>query len=326
MGEISLKENQVWHISVRWSKHEKCLGWDDHETAKLFFTEYCDKWIFQKEDTEDNLHYQGTGHLKERTRAKGLAKRVNTEFFGINIQPASTNGIKALQKYCMKDETRVAGPWADREIYMGEDLPTKLWPWQERLKQMIYEKPDNRTIHWVVDKEGNHGKSDFCKLMAFKHDCLTLEYGNAGDLKNLIFKYPNKKAYLFDLTRCKPSLFSSEDIYSVMESCKNGYILNTKYETGMLFMKRPHVIVFANVAPNTEKLTEDRWKIQRFMGKESLARLVTFIPEESRIAQGELPAGPGLIPSVMAGTQVTYDRSILKRKADRDDIDIEDVI
>ena len=38
-------------------------------------------------------------------------------------------------------------------------------------------------------------------------------------------------------------------------------ICNTKYETGMKLFNSPHLIVFSNFYPDTDKLSADRWKI-----------------------------------------------------------------
>lgn len=88
-----------------------------------------------------------------------------------------------------------------------------------------------------------------------------LQYGKAGDLNNLIHTNPNQRAYIFDLTRSKPADFASGDIYSVMEACKNGMIINLKYHTGLTLMNTPHVWIFANVLPNLPALSRDRWRL-----------------------------------------------------------------
>jgi len=47
------------------------------------------------------------------------------------------------------------------------------------------------------------------------------------------------------------------DMYSAIEEVKTGYIVNTKYETGVKLFDRPHVIVFSNYLPDGARLSSD---------------------------------------------------------------------
>ena len=49
--------------------------------------------------------------------------------------------------------------------------------------------------------------------------------------------------------------------YDAIESIKNGLICNTKFETGYKAFGEVHIIVFANMEPDYEKLSEDRWEV-----------------------------------------------------------------
>lgn len=263
-----MTENQVWIFSVRWTIQNLCYVEPDmmseedaRERLRGWMQASCKKWVFQLEDTVDNLHFQGYINVNEKVRAKTLAKSLNDDFRGIEIRPASGSGKLALQKYCMKVDTRVDGPWADHKIYMGQDLPVVLYPWQQKLCDYIKGPVNRRELIWVYDPDGNKGKSAFCKYMSFHHGCLKLTYGNSGDLLNLVSKRPGQRAYLFDLTRTKPQLFSTQDLYSTMEDVKNGHFVNTKYETEEVLMDVPHVIVFANQYPEFNCVSEDRWTI-----------------------------------------------------------------
>ena len=266
--------NQVYHMSLRWTiqnvkffegvtqPDDDSEWWECHQKdLDLWCKDMCATYIFQLEDTTDNLHFQGYINLKTKTRAKTLAKSLNDRFPGIEIRPSSTGGIYALKNYCMKDETRVAGPWADKEVYMGQDLPTELLPWQQKLKDYILGPVNPRELIWVYDEGGNSGKSAFCKYMSFHFKTLKLTYGNAGDLLNLVSKKAGRRGYLFDLTRTKPSQFSSTDLYSAMEDVKNGHFINTKYETDEILMIQPHIVVFANRLPESNAVSADRWTI-----------------------------------------------------------------
>lgn len=97
--------------------------------------------------------------------------------------------------------------------------------------------------------------------MYFRHNVLTLTFGDAKDLLNLVFKKQGLPTYMFDLSRTKGGKTSMSDIYQALESVKNGYFINTKYETGVACYAIPHVIVFSNHAPDMSALSLDRWHI-----------------------------------------------------------------
>ena len=63
----------------------------------------------------------------------------------------------------MKDQSRVAGPWADRKIYMGTDLwsEEKMPKWQQTMLSIIKKPPGDRIMHWIYDPIGRNGKTKF---------------------------------------------------------------------------------------------------------------------------------------------------------------------
>lgn len=68
-------------------------------------------------NARDNWHYQGYLELQTKTRAITLGRKLGSSGFpGIEVSPSSTLGRDALRTYCMKDVTRVDGPWADRPL------------------------------------------------------------------------------------------------------------------------------------------------------------------------------------------------------------------
>lgn len=264
-----MSTSQLFRIAGRWSIskwHGEGDWWKPLQlTLHCELEDYCDNFIYQLEWTDckdtykcGNYHFQIYMRLKKKRRLHEQAA-LFTELPGIYLQPASTEGNKALQKYCMKTDTRYAGPWADRRIYMGEDLPRVLDGWQTEMLAIYESAPDDRKVMWVNNEEGNAGKSKFCKWMCFRKDCLKLSYGKAGDLLNLVAKNQGKRMYLFDLTRCKPAEMSSADLYAAIESVKDGHFSNLKYETATVMMDPCHCVVFANSWPDVRSLSADRW-------------------------------------------------------------------
>lgn len=161
----------------------------------------------------------------------------------------------------MKTDTRVNGPWSDKKLYLGQDLPTVLYPWQEEVKSRCMADPDDRTINYIWDPEGNTGKSKFSKYMCYHHKALMLPWGKTGDLLNLVIKRGGKDIYLFDLSRSRPQDWARDDIAAAMEQVKNGHVVNLKYETDDFMMNPPHVWCFSNQPPNLSSISIDRWKV-----------------------------------------------------------------
>lgn len=263
--------NQVYHHAARWS----VLHTPENQN-KLYqrLRSMCDKFIFQAEYTENegkgNPHYQIYFHTKQKVRSKQLAVGMNDDFRGIEIRPASDNGKNVLQQYCMKTDTRVAGPWADRKLYMGADLwpESKHLPWQRDMTAAFEEHPGDRKMFWLYDPIGNNGKTKFIKWLAFSQDALPLGYAHASDTLNLVSKFPNKRIYAWNLTRAKPQQLSELDLYAAMESIKDGMFINTKYETAVVLMDPPHVMVCANHLPKMHHISRDRWVIKKIVDGE----------------------------------------------------------
>ncbi len=253
--------NECFIFSVTWF-----AGIDAQSTIHKAFSQLCKKFLYQLErcPTTGSSHYQCYCNLKKKCRNGKLAKALCAlGLKGVTCLPASDNGKEKLRLYAMKNDTRIAGPWADRAIYLGQDLPSKLWPWQQEVVDLISNKPDPRKIHWFYDSQGGAGKSTFAKYMYFHRKILTLTFGDAKDLLNLVFKQQGLSTYMFDLSRTKGGKSSMSDIYQALESVKNGYFINTKYETGVACFAIPHVIIFSNHAPEMNSLSLDRWVIHR---------------------------------------------------------------
>lgn len=92
----------------------------------------------------------------------------------VTVAPKSNNSIQqgGLSLYVMKDETKVEGPWGDPSyvpkenvVYNMRDLKCMdiALEWQQQVIKMLREYPDDRSINWVHQPEGNAGKSKLMK-------------------------------------------------------------------------------------------------------------------------------------------------------------------
>jgi len=256
MSKVS--NNQVYVFS--------CIHYNVNlvEEVKKCFRKIAKKWIFQVEKGSKGgkEHLQMFVNLKVKKRKGEFVKLCSAHGLGgIQATIASDAGKEALKNYCLKEETRVKGPWADHVIYMGQDLPVDLYPWQQRVVDIIDGPVDDRIIYWIYDQHGNQGKSKLAKYLMFHRNIMTLPAADASNVLNLVFKTPSRNCYIFDIPRTISKKVSMDDLYAALESIKNGYIVNTKYETGVKLMSPPHVFVFSNRLPNYSSLSVDRWKI-----------------------------------------------------------------
>lgn len=131
--------------------------------------------------------------------------------------------------------------------------------YQERLYNSFFGDPDERVIEFIVDVDGNKGKSWFCAycLSELPERVQVLRVGRREDLAYAID--PLKDIFLFDVGRKQMQFFQ----YSILEMLKDRMVFSQKYESRMkVLLKRPHVVVFSNEEPDREALTDDRFNIE----------------------------------------------------------------
>lgn len=277
--------NPLWNFSVTWNCKD---GWDEktfeakYETFKAAMENVGKKWIFQLERGAENkrLHYQGYLNVEQRTRDTALAKVLREELEGVNVKPSSTAGLKALRTYCMKADTKVAGPWMDKEIkkdfnkeavekelaYDPKDedawfFDGRIKPWQQGVVDYINGPTDQRKILWITDEKGSCGKTSLTKVLVYQDPDRrsVLSYAKANDLLHMVVKDGPRAVYIFDLTRAKEADLGIQDLYQSLEQVKNGMVVSGKYSGERLMFKRPKVVVFSNHKPVKEHMSYDRW-------------------------------------------------------------------
>lgn len=259
-------------------------------------------WVFQLERGEDSKrdHFQGYMSLKEKTRKTTLINTLKgTGLETLHVNPAHDGN--AVMKYASKDATRVAGPWCSESIRpkiackrkrdeitdeeIAEALRARyegatLRPWQDAVNRILM-TPDERTVHWVYDPTGAIGKTWFARWARHNHGTMCITAGKAADLLYLVSKF-KCRAYIIDLARTITT--PMEEIYQAIESVKNGYFISTKYETCIVEMDYPSVVVFSNRMPKIDALSTDRWRIWSILENQLVpwggARAVTPAPGE----------------------------------------------
>lgn len=232
-------------------------NYDGEDIAILLkvFNEICYMYAFQEETGKSGTpHLQGVISLKRAARWTefGLQKAIHWE---------KPNNVKDCYRYCTKKDTRTGSVYLLKfEIPYSYKI-TSFYEWQLELLNIVSKKPNDRTVNWYWSEEGGIGKSCFVKHLLMNNNAILCTKGKYNDICNLVFNAKlneSKNIVLFDLPRNNGNLIS----YDAVESIKNGMISNMKYETGFVIFPPPHVIIFANSAPDRDKLSHDRWNVR----------------------------------------------------------------
>lgn len=129
--------------------------------------------------------------------------------------------------------------------------------WQTELDNALDTPANDRDIWFVVDPDGNTGKTWMCKYLLTKHGrkCQVLSIGKRDDLAYAID--PECSIFLFDVPRTQMTYLQ----YSVLEKLKDMMIFSPKYESSFKTLSTvPHVVVFSNEMPDMNALSADRYK------------------------------------------------------------------
>ena len=263
-------KSSVWIFSITWFNST-----DAQPVAHKAFEKLAKKFVYQWElsPTTKREHCQGYINTRKRYfpgpkgQCKPLAKQLSAlGMKGVTVKVASDAGKEKLKMYCMKDDTRIAGPWADRPIYMGKDLACMKLPyeWQKDMQEIIESDPDDRTVYWIDDGTGSVGKSKFCKYNRLKKKCVRIPLGNATQLKTNVIANGPSRCYVVDLPRTIGSTEKMQDLISAIEEVKNGWVVSAMHgKCHELLMEPPHVIVFSNMPPPFSLMSADRWKVYK---------------------------------------------------------------
>lgn len=239
-----------------------------------------DKFVYQLElgQTKNNYHYQCLVYCKEKDRVDQYDM---PEDLTLHCKPISNEGKQALKNYCMKkDKTYIAGPWGDKPIiedltckqeeFMKNNLPP-LPPWASYALGKIPKHQDHRKILWYVDTVGETGKSCLAVHLQIVHKALYLVFADARSLLSIagtfFLKNPVtshfKNIVIVNFTKSKPKDVSMCDIYSALESIKDGNFVMTKgMDMRQVLVPKPIVVVFANFTPDMSGMAKNRFELE----------------------------------------------------------------
>lgn len=282
-----------WMVTIMSDKdgHLKLPEIDD---VILVFDEIADKWVFQQEyhtevgELQEKKHYQCCLITKIRTRKStilnNLADFLEHPKERIRVDRMAGTWEQAML-YCSKKDTAASETYTSNSLkltYKYSDIAflneeERRFPWQKEILDLLFTKPptslktpDDRTIFWVTDLEGCTGKSKLVKYLCTYNNSITkLSFGTSNQLRAASVSAGIKSLYIIDIPRTLGTDDSMNDILTVLEDLKNGFIVSSFYGSySKLVMDPPHILVFSNMRCPVEKLSKDRWKCYIIINKE----------------------------------------------------------
>jgi hypothetical protein len=178
--------------------------------------------------------------------------------FHPTVHAEETNNIEAAFSYCIKSESRIAGPWHWPQQFgdVKVDDPLEgldLYEWQEQVLDIIKKEPHKRNIYWFWEPVGAAGKTSLIKHVLLNYEPAFFQ-GKGNDIAHA---YNGQKVCIFGFSRSQDGRVS----YHAIEALKDGLVFSGKYESGQKLHNIPHVFVFANWPPEEEEMSADRWVV-----------------------------------------------------------------
>lgn len=163
----------------------------------------------------------------------------------------------------------------DLQLMIAEQKKKKysqpLRPWQSDLVDRLLVQND-REVFFVIDPEGNTGKSFLAMWLQKEHDAFICRSGKDADIA-FAFEAHHTLTHatiaVFDMARCRDEQFWP---FHMMECMKDGQIFSAKYESKSFQCLEQKVVVFSNKDPEAH-------------GKLSYDRVVKFIIVDNKLIQ-----------------------------------------
>lgn len=173
-------------------------------------------------------------------------------------------------EYCTKEETRKPGTLPTTNIpglsFVSERdiLEHSRFGWWNHLYTALRGPPSLRKILWFKG-DGDDGKTYFIRQYLKCHKDAIMVTGSAKDMQYAIAQCEVKPKVVFmNLSKSLEGRIS----YQGIEAIKDGLFFSAKYESGMVVMDNPHVVVMANFLPDFGALARNRWTVYELFHKD----------------------------------------------------------
>lgn len=225
------------------------------------------RWCFQleKAPSTGKLHLQGRVSFKTPKRKSEAKIDAQT-----HVSPESDT--TAGDFYVQKEETRIDGPWSDKDVDPVSERAKKYWlkhPNFNNLQSMMWNAlvhQNERQILFVYDPTGGRGKSTFIMRLVIEHGALQIPptCQTAEDMIQFAFVYLKDGQFVvMDIPRAVNSEQSWNKWLSALETLKNGYVYDKRYAPKFKYVAPPRLMVTCNSLPPPTLLTRDRYCIIR---------------------------------------------------------------
>ena len=220
-------------------------------------------------------HYQGRISLiKKKRKSELLSLLYENDFLLANAHwRPTTNNCMGNIFYCVKIDSRVAGPWTDMDekpmkIPIQIKMIKELYPYQQEIIDRAKYCWSSRSINVLYDPAGCKGKSTLatycgCHKIGRKIPCLN----NYLDIMQCIMSMPISGLYFIDMPRAI-NKYKLVEFYAGIEDIKNGFCFDTRYKYTELYFDSPEIWLFTNVLPDTNMLSKDRWVVWSIQNNE----------------------------------------------------------
>jgi len=263
---------------------------DDHTQIIDDLKTIAKQWVFQEEKSETGYeHYQMRIALIKKNRKTALIKllKETNVMEKASVSPTSKEGTKTGFEYVMKLDTRVSGPWSNKDppprfIQDSIKAITTLYPWQQSVVD-ISEKIDLRKVNILYDPIGNNGKSVIIKWMEAYNKCIKLpvtrDYKDIVQMAMCIAESRTRedsatKCWMIDMPRALEKNQMS-GFFSAIETIKDGKLFDMRYKYREYIINEPVIWIFTNKIPTISYLSTDRWRFWKIDNNE----LVDFTTE-----------------------------------------------
>lgn len=131
---------------------------------------------------------------------------------------------------------------------------TMLRPWQQDLSDILEGEPDDRTIHFIIDTEGNKGKTFFARyyLSKFPEKVQILAPCKRDDMAYMVD--PSKSIFIVNVPRGSMEYVQ----FSVLEMLKDRLVVSPKYMSTLKRLMPCHVVVMTNEQVPDNRISDDR--------------------------------------------------------------------
>lgn len=276
----------------------QCTGYDfritiddkhlSHDAIMDCFKGWVSKFVFQYEETNNNKnkHYQGRVRLIKKKRPHNATTLFLNAFGGYldgkswYFAPTTNKEyVRGSFIYVMKDESRIAGPWSDKDWF--KYVPRHIrnitpYPFQQEVLDSM-EVYDDRSIKCIVDTKGNNGKSVLGTLIRHAGG-VTIPF--CGDVERLIatvcdilIAKDNRtpKLIAVDLP-CSVNNNRLSQLMTAVEVIKDGHVYDTRNHYKSWEYDKPQIWVFTNNEMNNLYMSRDRWVFYTIEDKKLVIR------------------------------------------------------